>query len=57
LDEAMADPVYSQTDYYKERHGISWVYRWIKDEKLRKELMRKSPDTVEFEKELQSVKK
>lgn len=57
LDEAMNDPVYSQTDYYTQKYGISWVYRWIKDEKLRLELMKKSPDTTQFEKELEQVKK
>jgi len=56
LDEAMTDPVYAQKDYYKLKYGISWVYRWVKDEQLRLELMRKSPDTTDFEKELEKVK-
>ncbi|GAB3956531.1 hypothetical protein GCM10028805_46690 [Spirosoma harenae] len=57
LDEALKDPIYSQPDYYKERYGISWVYRWIGDTNKRKELMRKSPNEDEFEKELKSLKK
>ena len=29
LDEAMADPVYSQADDYVRANGISWVHRWM----------------------------
>lgn len=57
LDEAMKDPVYRQQDYYEQRYGISWVYRWIKDEKQRVQLMRAAPDSEFFEKELSQVKK
>ena len=57
LDEAMKDPVYKQTDYYDQRHGISWVYRWIKDPQQRMQLMRGQPDSQAFEKELTQVKK
>ena len=57
LDEAMKDPVYKQQDYYELRHGISWVYRWIKDEQQRMQLMRAAPDSDAFDKELSQVKK
>jgi peptidoglycan/xylan/chitin deacetylase (PgdA/CDA1 family) len=57
LDEAMKDSVYQQTDYYQERHGVSWVYRWIKDPQQRMQLMRGQPDSGAFEKELSQVKK
>ncbi|MEJ1237057.1 polysaccharide deacetylase family protein [Chryseolinea sp. T2] len=57
LDEAMKDPVYKQQDYYEQRFGVSWVYRWIKDEKLRMQLMRAAPDSEAFEKELSQLKK
>lgn len=52
LNEALTDPIYAQTDYYNEKYGISWVYRWIQDKKVRMELMKKSPNEEEFEKEL-----
>ena len=57
LDEAMKDPVYAQQDYYEQRYGVSWVYRWIKDEQQRMQLMRAAPDSNAFEKELAQVKK
>ncbi|MGC3943052.1 MAG: polysaccharide deacetylase family protein [Chryseolinea sp.] len=57
LDEALKDPVYKQQDYYEQRYGISWVYRWIKDEKQRMQLMKAAPDSDAFEKELSQVKK
>ena len=57
LDEAMKDPVYKQPDYYELRYGVSWVYRWIKDEQQRMQLMRAAPDSNAFEKELAQVKK
>lgn len=57
LDEAMQDPVYKQQDYYEKQHGISWVYRWIKDEQQRMQLMRAAPDSNAFEKELAQLKK
>ena len=57
LDEAMKDPIYSQQDYYEKRFGISWVYRWIKDEKQRTQLLRAAPDSEVFEKELAQIRK
>ncbi|HTF19978.1 MAG TPA: polysaccharide deacetylase family protein [Chryseolinea sp.] len=57
LDEAMKDAVYKQQDYYELRHGISWVYRWIKDGQQRMQLMRAAPDSDAFEKELSLIKK
>jgi peptidoglycan/xylan/chitin deacetylase (PgdA/CDA1 family) len=56
LDEAMTDPVYAQKDYYPEKGGISWVYRWIKNEKQRGELIKQEPDTHEIEAELEKIK-
>lgn len=57
LDEAMTDPVYKQKDHYTDKHGISWVYRWIENPKTRLDLMRKSPNQDAFEAELKSLKK
>lgn len=57
LDQALTDPVYSQADYYNQQYGISWVYRWIQDPQLRKQLMRQSPNEEEFETELSKLPK
>lgn len=57
LDEAMKDAVYQQRDYYEQKFGISWVYRWIKDPQQRMQLMRAQPDSNAIEKELEQVKK
>ncbi|MDN5200558.1 polysaccharide deacetylase family protein [Fulvivirgaceae bacterium BMA10] len=43
LDKALEDPIYSRQNYYYEKHGVSWVYRWIKDKNQRMQLMRKEP--------------
>ena len=57
LDEAMKDPIYKTKDYYMQQPGISWVYRWIKDDKERKALIDKGPNISDFEKELNALKK
>lgn len=56
LDEALKDPAYAQKNYFRENGGISWVYRWIKDEKKRQALIKQEPDTHETEAELNKVK-
>jgi peptidoglycan-N-acetylglucosamine deacetylase len=56
LDDAMTDPIYAQEDYYMEKPGISWVYRWIKDKQLRNELIEKGPNVQAFELELEKLK-
>lgn len=48
LKEAMTDEVYQQSTFFYKSWGISWVYRWIVDEKERKQLMRKAPDVMEY---------
>ncbi len=57
LDEAMNDPIYQSHDYFMQQPGISWVYRWIKDDTERQALINRGPHVTEFEKELDSVKK
>lgn len=57
LDEAMKDAVYRQPDYYEQKFGISWVYRWIKDPQQRMQLMRAQPDSEAIEKELGQMTK
>ena len=32
FDEALQDTVYSQKDNYHEKWGISWIYRWMKNQ-------------------------
>ncbi|WP_247233152.1 polysaccharide deacetylase family protein [Telluribacter sp. SYSU D00476] len=44
LDKAMEDPVYKSTSYYTGKEGFSWMYRWIKDPKIRVQHLRTSPD-------------
>ncbi|MEP6683615.1 MAG: polysaccharide deacetylase family protein [Parafilimonas sp.] len=41
LDEAMKDLIYASKDYYQKTNGISWVYRWIKDDSERQKLIDK----------------
>ena len=41
LKEALKDPIYSQTDHYHKKWGISWIYRWIEDPEERMTWMRK----------------
>jgi peptidoglycan-N-acetylglucosamine deacetylase len=43
LKTALNDSVYKNTDYYNERHGVSWVYRWIKESQSRMSLMKQEP--------------
>lgn len=50
LDEAILDPIYAQTDHYFRKWGISWVYRWMKIARKRRDLLRKEPYSREVEK-------
>jgi len=56
LDAALKDPLYARKDYYMEKPGISWVYRWIKDKQQRQALIEKGPNTHAFEAELEKLK-
>jgi len=42
------DEVYQQENSYYEKWGISWIYRWMEDEKDRKTAMRGEPDIMEY---------
>ncbi len=44
LDETLKDEVYKQKDYYYYKWGVSWYYRWIKDNTTRKSLMKIEPE-------------
>lgn len=49
LDQAMEDDVYQSEDYYTDRYGVSWVYRWVRDPQERKNLMRAEPENHDVE--------
>ncbi|MBA4144817.1 MAG: polysaccharide deacetylase [Cytophaga sp.] len=44
LDEVMRDPVYQSTSCYTGPYGFSWLYRWEKDLKRRREMMMGQPE-------------
>ena len=45
IDEALRDDVYKQKDLYNKKWGISWVYRWMKNQKDVSKLVNDEPDT------------
>lgn len=47
METAMRDDVYSAPLYYFKKAGVSWLFRWIKDEGVRKDYLRRSPDMEE----------
>lgn len=57
LDTALKDKVYSQEIYFHKKWGISWVYRWLKNKKVRSKLMKAEPDIMEFYKLYQELTK
>lgn len=57
LDEALTDNIYQSTDYYTNRYGISWIYRWIENDAKRKSFMRKEPYLSEIEEEYNKLGK
>ena len=44
FDEALKDDVYKQPNDYYQKWGISWIYRWVSDDKERMRLMRAEPE-------------
>lgn len=44
LKKALEDPVYSQTNQYYKKWGISWIYRWMSDATLRKDFIKLEPE-------------
>lgn len=44
LEEVMRDPVYQNQSYYTGPYGFSWLYRWEKDVKKRRQLMIAQPE-------------
>jgi peptidoglycan-N-acetylglucosamine deacetylase len=55
LDEALEDKIYQSKDYYSDKYGISWIYRWIGNIEERKKLMRKEPYSEEIEQQYNSL--
>lgn len=55
LDEALEDKIYQSKDYYSDKYGISWIYRWIGNIEERKKLMRKEPYSKEIEQQYNSL--
>ncbi|MCX2743000.1 polysaccharide deacetylase family protein [Mangrovivirga sp. M17] len=56
LKEAVKDDVYDQIDHYYLKYGITWIYRWMEDDKLRKEYMKKEPGIVDVYEEYENVR-
>lgn len=55
LEKALEDSIYRSNDYYTQKFGVSWIYRWIENKDERIKLMRKEPwdkDTEQLYKEL-----
>ncbi len=43
FDEALKDPLYQQKDLYYKKWGISWLYRWIENQKEINSLQKQEP--------------
>lgn len=56
LDEALKDEVYDQEDEYYFKYGISWIYRWINESKIRGELMKSEPDIEDIHSEFDKIR-
>ncbi|MEH0153161.1 polysaccharide deacetylase family protein [Limibacter armeniacum] len=55
LDEAMGDKVYQQKDLYTKQWGVSWLYRWMSDNKERTKLMKQEPDMSAIQEEYKKI--
>lgn len=49
IDEAMKDKVYQNKSFYHNSRGISWMYRWMKTDEIRREWMKNEPDITFIE--------
>ncbi len=57
FEESLRDPIYKQEDIYYQKWGISWLYRWMKNEKERYVWMKQEPDLLEIEKIYNEISK
>lgn len=48
LEKILEDKIYSQSDLYNKKWGISWIYRWMPDHKERIKLMKQEPELSEY---------
>ncbi len=48
LDETLQDSIYSTKDKYYFKWGVSWLYRWINDTKIRKSYMKAEPEIKSY---------
>ncbi|TNE68429.1 polysaccharide deacetylase [bacterium] len=55
LSDVLTDDLYLQKDSYYQKWGISWLYRWMKDEKVRQQWMRIEPEDSLIAKEYDSL--
>ena len=44
FEDALKDDIYKQRNYYHKKWGISWLYRWMPDDKERKKAMQQEPE-------------
>jgi peptidoglycan/xylan/chitin deacetylase (PgdA/CDA1 family) len=57
IEDALSDPIYQSENFYFKKYGVSWLYRWIEDAKLRMSYMRKEPSLDHIEAELNALNK
>jgi peptidoglycan/xylan/chitin deacetylase (PgdA/CDA1 family) len=57
LDEALTDKVYQQENLYNKKWGISWVYRWMPNQKERVRLMKAEPEMMDIYELYQKISK
>ncbi|MBN7816331.1 polysaccharide deacetylase family protein [Algoriphagus pacificus] len=55
VEEALADPAYHQTNYYDKKWGVSWFYRWMKDQEEAMIWMRKEPSLEGIQKQFDAI--
>jgi hypothetical protein len=55
LSEALKDPIYSQTDLYYQKWGISWLYRWMSRQEERRTYFKKEPSIQHIDSLYQSL--
>lgn len=49
-EHVLEDEIYSNTNFYYRKYGVSWIYRWMESRKDRQQLMRIEPllpDSIE----------
>jgi hypothetical protein len=57
VDEAMQDEIYKQTDNYYKKWGISWLYRWMKNQQEISSFYKTEPSDEEIAKLYEQLNK